>query len=134
VEDFRASHPGGTYNDYKLWMTQQQMSAQKGISLALQAGMQAEGGPPGSEQGKDAAELKRKAKKQDTEYSDTRAETAPSPAGQTSVPEEDPLQTVPTPPLLWWGVRATLPCKPRLNEEPRCENEKASLRTLHIRT
>ena len=45
-----------------------------------------------------------------------------------------PFQTVPTPPLLWWGVRATLPCKPRLNEEPRCENEKASLRTLHIRT
>jgi len=44
------------------------------------------------------------------------------------------LQTVPTPPLLWWGVRVTLPCKPRLNEEPRCGNEKASLRTLHIRT
>ena len=24
----------------------------------------------------------------------------------------DTGQTVPAPPLLWWGVRATLPCKP----------------------
>jgi hypothetical protein len=29
-----------------------------------------------------------------------------------------PLQTVPPLPLLWWGVRATLPCKPHPNEEP----------------
>jgi IS1 family transposase len=27
-----------------------------------------------------------------------------------------PTQTVPSLPLLWWGVRATLPCKPQVNE------------------
>jgi hypothetical protein len=26
------------------------------------------------------------------------------------------VQTVPSPPLLWWGVHATLPCKPQPNE------------------
>ena len=43
------------------------------------------------------------------------------------------LQTVPTPPLLWWGVRATLPCKPRPSEKPRGETEKAAPRAWPIR-
>jgi len=37
-----------------------------------------------------------------------------------------PGQTVPSLPLLWWGVRATLPCKPKHSEKPRCETEKAA--------
>lgn len=37
-------------------------------------------------------------------------------------------QTVPPLPLRWWGVRATLPCKPQPNEEPRRENERAATR------
>jgi len=32
-------------------------------------------------------------------------------------------QTVPPPPLLWWDVRATLPCKPQPSEKLRCETE-----------
>jgi hypothetical protein len=43
-------------------------------------------------------------------------------------------QTVPPLPLLWWGVRPTLPCKPQLNEEPRHENEQAAVRALQVRT
>src|SRR6266702_5975500 len=35
-------------------------------------------------------------------------------------------QTVPPLPLLWWGVRATLPCKPHPNEEPHHKTEKAA--------
>src|SRR5438128_11786531 len=42
-------------------------------------------------------------------------------------------QTVPSPPLLWWGVRATLPCKPQTNEETRRENAKTAVRALHVR-
>ena len=42
-------------------------------------------------------------------------------------------QTVPPLPLLWWGVRATLPCKPHPNEEPRRETEKAATRALSVR-
>ena len=37
-----------------------------------------------------------------------------------------PIQTVPPLPLLWWGVRATLPCKLQLSEKLRCETEKAA--------
>jgi len=44
------------------------------------------------------------------------------------------MQTVPSLPLLWWGVRATLPCKPQTNEEPRRKNEKAAACALHVRT
>jgi hypothetical protein len=43
-------------------------------------------------------------------------------------------QTVPPLPLLWWGVRPTLPCKPQLNEEPHHENEQAAVRALQVRT
>jgi transposase len=43
------------------------------------------------------------------------------------------VQTVPPLPLLWWGVRATLPCKPHPNEEPRRETEKAATRALSVR-
>ncbi len=41
---------------------------------------------------------------------------------------EDTLQTVPSLPLLWWGVRATLPCKSQPSEKPRGETEKAAPR------
>src|SRR5207245_8987403 len=37
-----------------------------------------------------------------------------------------PEQTVPSLPLLWWGIRATLPCKPQHNEKPCRENENAA--------
>jgi transposase-like protein len=50
-------------------------------------------------------------------------------------PSTNPLvQTVPSLPLLWWGVRATLPCKPKLSEKLRCETEKAAPRAWPIRT
>jgi hypothetical protein len=41
-------------------------------------------------------------------------------------------QTVPPLPLLWWGVRPTLPCKPQPNEKPRCETKKATVRALLV--
>ena len=37
-------------------------------------------------------------------------------------------------PLLWWGVRATLPCKPQPSEKPRCETEKAAPRAWPVRS
>src|SRR5712692_5658365 len=43
-------------------------------------------------------------------------------------------QTVPSLPLLWWGVHPTLPCKPQSNEEPRRKNEKVAVRALYVRT
>ncbi len=43
-------------------------------------------------------------------------------------------QTVPPLPLLWWGVRATLPCKPQPSEKPRCETEKAAPRAWPVRS
>ena len=43
-------------------------------------------------------------------------------------------QTVPSRPLLWWGVRTTLPCKPQPDEEPRRENEKGSRECLQVHT
>ena len=45
-----------------------------------------------------------------------------------------PVQTVPPLPLLWRGIRTTLPCKLHANEEKRRENEKVAARTLHVRT
>jgi hypothetical protein len=43
-------------------------------------------------------------------------------------------QTVPSLPLLRWGVHPTLPCKPQSNEELRDENEKTVTRALQVRT
>jgi hypothetical protein len=43
------------------------------------------------------------------------------------------FQTVLPLPLLWWGVRATLPCKPQPNEKRRCETEKVAARALLVR-
>ncbi len=40
--------------------------------------------------------------------------------------EDRRAQTVPSLPLLWWGIRATLPCKPQHNEKPCRENENAA--------
>src|SRR5262249_14261880 len=40
------------------------------------------------------------------------------------------MQTVPRRPLLWWGVHATLPCKPQPNEKPRCEIGRMAARAL----
>src|SRR5207248_7688054 len=45
-----------------------------------------------------------------------------------------PSQTVPPLPLLWWDVRATLPCKPQPSEKPRCETEKAAPRAWPVRS
>ena len=42
-----------------------------------------------------------------------------------AVLDSTPLfQTVPSLPILWWGVRATLPCKPHYNEEPRRKTQR----------
>jgi integrase/recombinase XerD len=46
--------------------------------------------------------------------------------------KDDSPQTVPPLPLLWWGVRPTLPCKPQPNERPRCETKKATVRALLV--
>ena len=64
----------------------------------------------------------------------TRKPNAPhgAPPGRREMPE--PGQTVPSLPLLWWGVRATLPCKPQPSEKPRCETEKAAPRAWPVRT
>ena len=40
------------------------------------------------------------------------------------------VQTVPRRPILWWGVHATLPCKPQPDEKPRCETGKMAARAL----
>jgi len=57
-----------------------------------------------------------------------------APYGEPQRSEDVPEQTVPPLPLLWWGVRGTLPYKPQPSEKPRCEIEKVAQRVWPVRT